>query len=148
MFLELIIAILLGATAGLITGLTPGLHINLVATIMLGSSAFLLDYTGILSLAVFLISISITHTFTDFISSTYLGVPTEDTALAVMPAHRMLLLGIGHEAVKLAVIGSLFCLILIIAISPLLIFAVPFIFNSLKGHIGWVLIAILIFMIL
>jgi putative membrane protein len=146
-FFFLFIAILLGCIAGSITGLTPGLHINLVATIMLGSLGFLLKFAGILPIALFIIAMSITHTFTDFISSTYLGVPTEETALAVMPAHRMVLQGMAHEAVKLSVIGSLLCLIITIMISPMLIFAVPFIFESLKGYVGWILLAVLVFMI-
>jgi len=148
MFLGLIIAILLGASAGVITGLTPGLHINLVALILFSISPFLLGYTNVIVVAVFIISMSITHTFTDFISATYLGAPADDTALAVLPAHRLLLEGMGHEAVKLTVIGSLLCLIIVIILSPLLIIVVPIIFSYLKNYIGWLLLAVVVFMIL
>ena len=148
MFLGLIIAILLGASAGVITGLTPGLHINLVALILFSVSPILLGYTNVIAVASFIIAMSITHTFTDFISATYLGAPADDTALAVLPAHRLLLEGMGHEAVKLTVIGSLLCLILVTLLSPLLIFSVPVIFNSLKNYVGWILLAVVIFMIL
>lgn len=148
MFLELIIAILLGVTAGVFTGLTPGLHINLVALILFGISPFLLGYTNVVAVASFIIAMSITHTFTDFISATYLGAPADDTALAVLPAHRMLLEGMGHEAVKLTVIGSLLCLIITIILSPLLIVSVPAIFAYLKDYVGWILLAVVIFMIL
>ena len=128
MFLELIVAILLGVSVGVVTGLTPGLHINLVALILFNLSPFLLGFTNIIVLSSFIISMSITHTFTDFISSTYLGAPADDTALAVLPAHRMLLEGMGHEAVKLTVIGSLLCLIISIILTPVLVIAVPIIF--------------------
>ena len=148
MFVEIIIAILLGCIAGVITGLTPGLHINLVALILLSISPVLLGYTNVVAVASFIIAMSITHTFTDFISATYLGAPADDTALAVLPAHRMLLDGMGHEAVKLTVIGSLLCLIITIILSPLLIFIVPIIFNYLKDYIGWLLLTVVIFMIL
>ena len=148
MFLELLIAILLGCIMGVITGLTPGLHINLVALILFSISPFLLGYTNVIAVASFIIAMSITHTFTDFISATYLGAPADDTALAVLPAHRMLLEGMGHEAVKLTVIGSLLCLIITIILSPLLIIAVPFIFSYLKNYIGWILLAVIILMIL
>src|SRR3989338_7286432 len=131
MFLGLIIAILLGASAGVITGLTPGLHINLVALILFSVSPILLGYTNVIAVASFIIAMSITHTFTDFISATYLGAPADDTALAVLPAHRLLLEGMGHEAVKLTVIGSLLCLILTIILSPLLIIVV-----ALSGILG------------
>mgnify|MGYP001612073178 CR=1 FL=1 len=148
MFIEIIIAIFLGCLAGVITGLTPGLHINLVALILFSISPILLGYTNVIAVASFIIAMSITHTFTDFISATYLGAPADDTALAVLPAHRLLLEGMGHEAVRLTVIGSLLCLIITIILSPLLIIAVPIIFAYLKNYIGWILLAVVIFMIL
>jgi len=147
-FIEIIIAILLGCIAGVVTGLTPGLHINLVALILFSISPFLLGYTNVIAVASFIIAMSITHTFTDFISATYLGAPADDTALAVLPAHRLLLEGMGHEAVKLTVIGSLLCLIITIILSPLLIISVPIIFAYLKDYIGWLLLAVVVFMIL
>src|SRR3989338_3871806 len=148
MIIEILIAILLGCLMGVLTGLTPGLHINLVALILLSISPVLLGYTNVIAVASFIIAMSITHTFTDFISATYLGVPSDDTAMAAMPAHRLLLQGTGHEAIRLATIGSLLCLILTIAIAPLLIFIVPFIFSSLKDYVGWILLAVIVFMIL
>lgn len=148
MFFEILIAIFLGCLMGVLTGLTPGLHINLVALILFSISPILLGYTNVIAVASFIIAMSITHTFTDFISATYLGAPADDTALAVLPAHRMLLEGMGHEAVKLTVIGSLLCLILTIILSPFLIFVVPIIFTYLKNYIGWILLAVVIFMIL
>ncbi len=147
MLFEIILAVLFGCLMGLITGLTPGLHINLVALILFSISPILLGYTNVIAVASFIIAMSITHTFTDFISATYLGAPSDDTALAVMPAHRLLLQGMGHEAIRLATIGSLLCLILTIAIAPLLIFAVPIIFSSLKDYVGWILLAVVVFMI-
>jgi len=148
MFFEILIAIFLGCLMGVVSGITPGLHINLVALILLSISPFLLGYTNVIAVASFIIAMSITHTFTDFISATYLGAPSDDTALAVLPAHRMLLDGMGHEAVKLTVIGSLLCLIITIILSPLLIIIVPVIFSYLKNYIGWILLAVVIFMIL
>ena len=148
MLLEILIAIFLGCIIGVATGITPGLHINLVSLILLSISPFLLRYTNLIAVASFIIAMSITHTFTDFISATYLGAPSDDTALAVLPAHRLLLDGKGHEAIRLTTIGSLLCLIFTILISPLLIFAVPIIFNMLKNYIGWLLIALVAFMIL
>ena len=148
MFIEIIVAIFLGCFMGLISGLTPGLHINLVALILFSISPVLLSYTNVIVVASFIIAMSITHTFSDFISATYLGAPSDDTALAVLPAHRMLLEGMGHEAVKLTVIGSLLCLIMTIILSPLLIIVVPLVFSYLKNYIGWLLLAVVIFMIL
>ena len=148
MFLEIIIAIFLGCLIGVLTGITPGLHINLVALILFSVSPLLLGYTNVVAVASFIIAMSITHTFTDFISATYLGAPSDDTALAVLPAHRLLLEGMGHEAVKLTVIGSLLCLIITIILAPLLVVIVPFIFSYLKNYIGWLLLAVVVLLIL
>ena len=148
MFLEILIAIFLGCLIGVLTGITPGLHINLVALILFSISPILLGYTNVVAVASFIIAMSITHTFSDFISATYLGAPSDDTALAVLPAHRLLLEGMGHEAVKLTVIGSLLCLIITIILSPLLIIAVPVIFSYLKNYIGWLLLAVVALLIL
>jgi len=145
---EIVVAILLGCLMGVISGITPGLHINLVALILFSISPFLLGYTNVIAVASFIIAMSITHTFTDFISATYLGAPSDDTALAVLPAHRMLLEGMGHEAVKLTVIGSLLCLIITVILSPLLVIIVPIIFSYLKNYIGWLLLSVVVFMIL
>ncbi|MBS3096969.1 tripartite tricarboxylate transporter permease [Candidatus Woesearchaeota archaeon] len=148
MLAEIVVAILLGCLMGVISGITPGLHINLVALILFSISPFLLGYTNVVAVASFIIAMSITHTFTDFISATYLGAPSDDTALAVLPAHRMLLEGMGHEAVKLTVIGSLLCLIITVILSPLLVIIVPIIFSYLKNYIGWLLLSVVVFMIL
>ena len=146
--MEILIAIILGCLIGVLTGITPGLHINLVALILLSISPILLGYTNIIAVASFIIAMSITHTFSDFISATYLGAPADDTALAVLPAHRLLLEGMGHEVVKLTVIGSLLCLIITIILSPILIIIVPVIFSYLKNYIGWLLLAVVILLIL
>jgi len=148
MIAELFLALLLGVLAGIITGITPGLHINLVAVVLLSSSAFLLRFFPPVVLAAFIIAMSITHTFTDFIASIYLGAPDDDTALSVLPGHVLLLQGKGYEAVKLTVVGSLLCLLGTIALVPFLIIAVPFIFETLRPYIGYLLIAIAAFMIL
>lgn len=90
---------------------------------------------------------SITHTFLDFIPSTFLGAPEEATALSVLPAHKLLLRGMAYEAVRLSSIGSLLSLILVTCSSIILIKTVPFIFNTIKNYIGWILLAVVVFMI-
>lgn len=123
---------ILGTGLGVLTGLIPGLHVNNIAVIMLSISPallialmFLQGY-GIselfipLLLSVVILSMSIAHTFLDFIPSTFLGAPEDETALSVLPAHSMLLEGRGYEAVMLSAIGSLGGIIIAF------IFLVPF----------------------
>ncbi len=148
MFLDIIVAIFIGAALAIITGLTPGIHINLVSLFVLSISPVLLDYVSPLFLASAIISMSIVHTFLDFLPSIYLGAPESETALATLPGHVLLLKGMGYEAIKLSAIGSLLCLMITVVLFPLLILSVPFIFRYLQDYIGWILLAIVAFMII
>src|SRR3990167_3829298 len=121
MFLEFLFVILAGVFAGIITGLVPGIHINLVAVMMLSSSAFLLNYFSPLSLALFIVAMSVTHTFLDAIPSIFLGAPDSGLELSVLPGHKLLLDGRGYEAVFLTVVGSFFAVIVCLIMTPLLI---------------------------
>src|SRR3989344_8159217 len=110
--LEIIISLVLGVFIGIITGLTPGIHVNLVSVIILSLSALLLQITSPLVIGVFIISLAITHTFLDSIPSIYLGAPDAGQELNVLPGHRLLHKGLGHNAVVYTVIGALGCIIL------------------------------------
>lgn len=148
MFAEILIGILVGSCFGIFTGLTPGVHINLVAALLLVISPVLLQHFTPVFLAAIIISMSIVHTFLDFIPSCFLGAPDESTAMAVLPAHKLLLQGKGFEAVKLATIGSYLGLLLVLALLPILIFGIPFIYNNLQNYIGYILLIVVVYMIL
>ncbi|PIN70546.1 hypothetical protein COV93_01020 [Candidatus Woesearchaeota archaeon CG11_big_fil_rev_8_21_14_0_20_43_8] len=148
MFLEIIIAIALGVTAGTFTGLIPGIHINLVSIMCVSISPFLLAYTSPIVLGSFIVAMAITHTFLDSIPSIFLGAPDPDMVMGVLPGHRLLLQGKGYDAVRLTVIGSLMCLILTAALFPLMIPVAPRIYDFLKPYIGYILVAVVLFMII
>ena len=148
MFLELIFVILIGCTAGIVTGLIPGIHVNLVSLLLISFSAYLLGFTSPLILAVFIISMAVTHTFLDSIPSIFLGAPDADQALNVLPGHRLLMKGKGYEAVKLTVIGSLSALILTLILIPFMLPFVPKIYSFLQPYIGYILIGVVVFMLL
>jgi TctA family transporter len=111
---------LLGAIIGAGTGLVPGMHVNNVALLILvGQSAlssavlFLFGWASpsfsdiMLLLSTLILAIAVSHTFVSFVPSVFLGAPDEDTALSVLPGHRMLLRGRGYEAVLLTARGCL-----------------------------------------
>lgn len=137
----------LGIILGTLTGLIPGLHLNTLVLILLSISPIILQYLPLQSLIVLIISMSITHTFLDSLPGIYLGAPDEAQSLSVLPGHKMLLQGQGHNAVKLTIIGSFFSLILAIFLIPLLIKLVKFIFPIIKNYIGWILLFTMLFMI-
>jgi len=148
MFIEILIAIVLGVHAGTITGLTPGIHVNLVALLLLTVSPFLLPIFGVVALACFIISLSITHTFLDVIPAIFLGAPSEETALGVLPGHRYLLQGNGIMAIKLTIIGSLFGLIMSLLLFPLLYWLVKAGYPLIKAYIPYLLMLVVAYMIL
>jgi len=124
MFAQIILAIILGISFGIITGLIPGIHINLISLIVLTLSVYLLSYVPPIIIAIFIISMAITHTFLDSIPGIYLGAPDEAMALAALPGHRMLLKGYGHHAILLTITGSILSLIICILAAPSLLLLV------------------------
>ncbi len=147
MFIEILLAIIIGILLGIITGLTPGIHINLISVLMLSFSSYFL-YIKKFFICIIIISMAITHTFLDTIPSIFLGAPEEETVLSILPGHKLLLQGQGYKAVMLTIIGSLGGLILCISIVPLVIYLIPIIYSYIKQIIGWLLLAVSIFLIL
>jgi len=148
MLFEIVIAIVLGIGAGIITGLIPGVHINMVSALVVTSSLFLSQYFSLTGLSVFIIAMAVTHTFLDTIPAILLGAPEAETALSVLPGHKMLLEGRGYEAIKLTVIGSLAGLVISIALFPVFFLLIPKLHELLRPFIGWLLLAIMAYLIL
>jgi len=128
MIIELIIALIIGILAGTITGLIPGIHINLIAIILLGFSASLLNIIPPLTLIIFITAMAITHTFVDFIPSIFLGAPDEDSILSILPGHRLLLKGNAYIGIILTLYGSATGLIIILIFTPIFIYLLPIIY--------------------
>lgn len=147
-FFEMLIAIIIGTLCGIVTGLAPGIHVNLVVTLVIGSSGILLKHTTPEILCIFIIALSITHIFLEFIPSTFLGAPDASTILSVLPGHRYLLAGNGMMAVKLSCIGCFFGII----ISSILVYPVikliPAIYPFIKNYMAFFLLFIIGLMIL
>ena len=119
---------LMGVALGVVTGLVPGLHVNNVAVLIIVIQGSLFSLTvsmfALLSPTVtdvsvlvscLIVGVVISHTFLDFIPSVYLGAPEPETALSVLPGHRMLLRGEGYLAIKLAAYASFWALLLSLA---------------------------------
>ncbi len=141
MILELLFALFIGLLAGSFTGLIPGIHINLVAAFLI-SSLDKFSSSSFLPLAVFITSMSITHTFVDFIPSIFLGAPEEDTFLSILPGHQLLMKGQGYQAVVLTLYGSLTALIIILIATPIYILFLPSFYTSIKYLLPFILIFI------
>ncbi len=164
LLIAILVFTLIGCGFGIFTGLIPGIHVNNVAHMVLVSQTAIISLATMMfswagpSMADMMIIISsliigtvITHTFLDFIPSVFLGAPDGDTALSVLPGHRMLMEGRGFEAVKCSVTGSfgamIFSLVLLI---PLRLFIGQPVnaYADLEAFIPYILICVCTFLIL
>lgn len=148
MLIELTMALIIGIIVGTITGLTPGIHINLVAIMLLNFSAFLLNLTTSITLVIFITSMAITHTFVDYLPSIFLGAPDEDSFLSILPGHQLLLKGYAFEAIVLTLYGGLMALIIILIFTPIFIYILPIIYPFIQKIMWLVLILISAFLII
>ena len=163
----LIISILftfVGIGLGVITGLIPGIHVNTISFLIVASQATLIYFiSGMIEgygatvlhllaiLSTMVMGCLITHTFLNFIPSTYLGAPEGETALSVLPAHKMMLEGKGYEAIKASALGSfgasIFALLFIIPAR--LIMGPPVeLYDKIIPWIPFILIAVVTVLIL
>lgn len=156
LFLLLLVASsLLGVFLGTITGLVPGFHPNNVAFILLSftpviiaKSSLLLDLVpsdlALVLVASAILAASVAHTFLNFIPAAFIGAPEEDTALCLLPAHRLLLEGRAYEATVLSALGSFGAVIFsfLFIIPFYLIFSVFHFYELLRSLMLYLLIAI------
>jgi len=149
-FIDITLAfcVAIGFILGIISGLTPGLHLNNFASMLLAVSPqlILLGLTPF-QMASIILSASIAQTFFDAIPAIFLGAPDSETALSVLPGQRLMLEGRGIEAVRLSALGSAGS----IAFSLILIYPLSWIvsgyYDYLVKYVGIILLAIALLMI-
>ena len=141
MLIEIILFLLLGIFAGTITGLIPGIHINLIGALVVALSLKFYFFENIY-LITFVTAMAITHTFLDFVPSIFLGCPDTDTELSILPGHRLLKSGLGYSAIVLTAYGSLAAIFLLLLITPLSIKLTPLIYLKISKIIPFILILV------
>lgn len=161
-FLLLLFAFsMLGVLLGTITGLVPGFHPNNVAFILLSITPVIVAKQTLLHallpldmilvlVAATIIAASVAHTFLNLILAAFIGAPEGETALVLLPAHRLLLEGRAYEAAVLSAIGSFGAVIFsfLFIIPFYLIFAVFHFYELLRGLMLYLLIGISALLIL
>ncbi|MHA2337495.1 MAG: tripartite tricarboxylate transporter permease [Candidatus Hodarchaeales archaeon] len=142
--IEIFLALGFGIVLGTAAGLLPGLHPNNTVPIILGIS-FLFDP---LVAAVILVTCGVVDSFLSYIPAILFGAPDDSTSLGVLPGHKLLLEGRGFEAIKLTVIGNLGGVLFAILTLPLFALFIPEVYNFIRPHVHWLLIAVMGYMIL
>ncbi|MEM4717743.1 MAG: tripartite tricarboxylate transporter permease [Desulfurococcaceae archaeon] len=137
---------LLGGLLGLAVSWIPGLHIvNLIVLITLLTPEFILAHPYLMPY--FALGALVAFSFMSAISATYLSISDDSLMLMLFPSQRYLLMGHGHRAVLLYLIGALggilFILVFGLTIAPLVI---PIVYGLFSPYYAWVLIAIVVFM--
>jgi putative membrane protein len=116
--------IFLGLFFGTITGLFPGIHVNIIAFFILIYFDFLENiFKDKFLLIVFILVMGLTHTFIDFIPSIFFGIVDETSSISLMPSQKLILNKKSLDAIYYSSWGSfLGGLISFILILFLLIF--------------------------
>ena len=144
---EILLAILLGICAGIITGLIPGVHVNLITSLVVALAA---TATGldVFYVAIFILSLALTHSFLDAIPSLYLGAPDPVHAASVLPGHQLLHEGKGYQAIVYTLIGSFCGLLATLLVFPFGVWYLEFVAGMLTPYIGYILLAAIVFLLL
>lgn len=146
MFLDVLFFLFLGIGLGILTGLLPGLHPNTVFVLVLSLAAFLSGFPALYTI-VFIVALSVSNVFLDFIPSILFGAPDPDSCLSVLPGHQMLMDGRGYEAVFLSAMGGLGAVLLTLLTLPVLLFSIPFIYSQIYPFIHVLLILVIGWMV-
>ncbi|MBN2043215.1 MAG: tripartite tricarboxylate transporter permease [Candidatus Aenigmarchaeota archaeon] len=147
MVLEIITFVVLGVLFGVVTGLIPGLHPNNLFVILF-SLIPMMSFIPLPHILAFSVSLAISNTFVDFIPSILFGAPEEDSLLSILPGHRMLLEGMGYEALFLTVVGGMIVVILTVSTLPIMFYSIPFIYSSIKPVIHLILMLVVFWMVI
>lgn len=137
-----------GILGGTFTGLLPGIHVNLIAGVILYNIVFLNQIFSNQMLVIFILVMSLTHTFISFIPSLIFGVPSADTVLSILPGHQMILEGEGFLALFLSTAGSFAGLIFTLIITPICFFLLEKFYEIYKNIVIFFLIVSIILLLL
>ena len=144
--MEYVLAALAGILFGVVTGLAPGIHVNLVCAGLVAFFPYIpLEPVGAV---VFIIALATTHTFLDALPSVFLGAPSSSDVLGVLPGHRYLLQGQGLVAVRLSNLGALAGLVIGLVTFPLFMRVTAWFDAVPKVVLGWCILAIPLIMVL
>jgi len=143
MILESVLLVFIGVAIGVFAGLIPGIHVNTTIPLIM-SLSFLLPSPYYL--AVLVISVAVTEMFIDYIPSIFLGAPEADTSLSVLPGHRLLLEGRGHEAIKLTILGGIGSLLVSLIFIALLANSFQYLYEVTRPYVQYLIFGVMIFM--
>lgn len=142
MFLELLALIMLGWAGGVLLGLLPGIHPNVLVLFIIPLAAI-----GGLQAVAFVAALAVANVMTDVLPAILLAAPDAGNELAALPGQRLLHAGHGYDAVKIYVVAAYLSLLVCVAVLPLLAFMLSPLYATVSPFIWIILIVLLAWMI-
>lgn len=130
----------LGIAAGTAMGFVPGFHINNLLPF------FVIAPLSPPPLFIFIVALSIAYCFSSVFPSVLLGVPNADTALSVLPGHRLVMEGHALTALLFFFRGALLATLLSLPFLALFLTFLPAIYPYLRFAVPFLILAALFLM--
>jgi putative membrane protein len=135
-----------GIALGMLSGLTPGLHVNNLALLLASVAPAVPGPPRLVGAAI--LAAGVVHSFLDAVPALALGVPDAAMAATALPGHRLVIAGRGREAIRLSALGSglavAFAVPLAIPVTRGMTVAYPVI----RAHLSVVLAGVVAFLLL
>jgi putative membrane protein len=144
----LIFIAVIGAVTASFLALIPALHIYNVASLLILSAGALAGLLNSDQLAMLLMGMVVGYAMLSVIPSIFLAAPDESSVFIVLPGQKWLLERRGYEAAVLTGVGSLCGLAVLVVLSPIWGEAARVLRIIITPHLGWVLAAISVFMLM
>ncbi len=139
---------LLGTLLSSVLALVPALHIYNVVGVLIAAAGALSGVLNADQIALLLLGMVIGYAMFSIIPSIFLAAPDESAAFIVLPGQKWLLERRGYEAAILTGIGALCGLGMLVVASPIAGEASRVLYIVVSPHLGWILAAIILFMIM
>lgn len=127
---------------GLLAGLVPGLHANLLTSALLSMNI----EDAALPLAI--IAMFGAQAITAYIPAIFLGIPDEQVVLSVLPGQRMAREGSGLDALVIMVVASIIAILACIALFPVSQILYPIVFPAIQPYLLHILVLAVLFLVL
>ena len=138
-------AVLVGVALGTVSGLTPGLHANNFALLLVAAAPSVPGPPELVGAA--MLAAGVTHTFLDVVPALALGVPDAAMAVTALPGHRLVLEGRGREALRLSALGSGLAVVFAVPLALPLTWLMVRYYPSIRPRLPVVLAAVAVYLV-
>ena len=146
--LNLTLYCLLGTIVGGLLCLIPSLHIYNVAGIAILLWIELRDKIPYYTIAPFFMALMVSFSFINTIPMTFFSAADESAGASILPTTDMLKNGKAWDASILSAMGTFLGAIMLVVLSPFVIYIAPYIYLPMRVHLHWIIGVILVFYVM